>query len=132
MLTNGESSHHFDNAQLEACIARFQTHGDTGSLAEIIDLSQQRALTLIRYYNTTCYSTESELLSDVNYKLLRTVAKFRSSKRFRVYVGQSDHRFDFEHTRYGYAQALVAKRRTGRDHRKHAAYEWRNRIARRR
>jgi hypothetical protein len=78
---NGEGNQqHFDNARLEAVIARFQRNGDASSLNEIVQLSQQRALTLIRFNGTTSYGTESELLSDINYKLLRSVRKFDPSK----------------------------------------------------
>jgi hypothetical protein len=49
-------------------------------MSEVIALSQQRALTLIRHYHTACYCSEAELLSDVNFKLLRSVAKFDPAK----------------------------------------------------
>jgi hypothetical protein len=81
MFTNGGCAEpHFDNARLEAVIARFQSTGDASSLSEIITLSEQRALTLIRFNGTACYRTESELLSDVHFKLLRSVGKFDPSK----------------------------------------------------
>jgi hypothetical protein len=74
------ADHHFDNARLEACIARFQRSGDTRHLGEIITLSEQRALVLIRHHHTACYCSEPELLSDVHLKLIRSVAKFDPSK----------------------------------------------------
>jgi hypothetical protein len=49
-------------------------------LAEIVTLTQARALTLIRFHKTTRYRREDELLSDVNFKLLRAVNKFDSAK----------------------------------------------------
>jgi hypothetical protein len=77
---NGEGSQHLDNAALENCIARFQRNGDMQSLSEIVELSQRRALTLIRFNATTSYRSEDELLSDINFKLLRSIAKFNPSK----------------------------------------------------
>jgi hypothetical protein len=70
---------HFDNARLEQAIARLQA-GDATSLSEIITLTQPRAETLIRFYKTTSYRSEGELLSDVNFKLLRAVDKFDPAK----------------------------------------------------
>jgi hypothetical protein len=75
----GESSHHFDNARFEQAVTRLQ-NGDTNALGEIIKLSQRRALALIRYNGTHHYCGEDELLSDVNYKLLRAVRGFNPSK----------------------------------------------------
>ena len=52
LASNGNgccADHHFDNQRLEAVIARFQRTGDTASLTEIVELSQPRALTLIRF-----------------------------------------------------------------------------------
>jgi hypothetical protein len=77
--SNGCAEPHFDNGRLEACISRLQA-GDTSSLTEIVTLSQQRALTLIRHYRTGCYCSEPELLSNVHFKLLRSVAKFDPAK----------------------------------------------------
>src|SRR6516162_8767123 len=74
------SSPHLDNAQLEQAIGRYQAQGDTESLGEIVRLTQTRAQTLIRFYNTTKYRPEDELLSDVNWKLLRSVSKFDPAK----------------------------------------------------
>jgi hypothetical protein len=76
----GGTSPHLDNAALEGVIARYQTQGDAESLGEIVRLTQTRAQTLIRFYQTTRYRPEDELLSDVNWKLLRTVGKFDPAK----------------------------------------------------
>jgi hypothetical protein len=54
--------------------------GDVDTLATIVDLAQPRALTLIRFYRTTKYRPRDELLSDVNFKLMRAVDKFDPSK----------------------------------------------------
>ena len=77
---HGGSSKHLDNGRLEGVIASYQTQGDTGSLSEIIRLTQDRALTLIRFHKTTRYGSEAELLSDVHFKLLRAVDKFDPGK----------------------------------------------------
>jgi hypothetical protein len=77
---NGQGSTHLDNARLEEVIVRYQTQGDRESLGEIVRLSQTRAQTLIRFYQTTRYRPEDELLSDVNWKLLRSVSKFDPAK----------------------------------------------------
>jgi hypothetical protein len=76
----GGTSPHLDNAQLEQAIGRYQIQGDTESLGEIVRLTQARAQTLIRFYHTTRYRPEDELLSDVNWKLMRAVGKFDPSK----------------------------------------------------
>src|SRR6516162_11150944 len=77
---HGQGSTHLDNGRLEEVIARYQTKGDAESLGEIVRLSQTRAQTLIRFYQTTRYRPEDELLSDVNWKLLRSVSKFDPAK----------------------------------------------------
>jgi hypothetical protein len=79
MFTNGGGDPHFDNARFEQVVARFQK-GDANALAEIVELTQPRAETLIRFYKTNHYRSEAELLSDVNFKLIRSVAKFDPSK----------------------------------------------------
>jgi hypothetical protein len=45
-------------------------------MGEIVTLTEKRALTLIRFNGTTRYCSESELLSDINFKLLRSIGKF--------------------------------------------------------
>jgi hypothetical protein len=72
---NGGVVSHCDNAQLEQAIARFQG-GDAGSLGEIVQLVEPRALTLIRFHKTSHYRPENELLSDVNFKLMRSIGRF--------------------------------------------------------
>jgi hypothetical protein len=72
---NGGAVTHCDNTQLEQAIARFQS-GDAGSLGEIVQLVEPRALTLVRFHKTNHYRSEDELLSDVNYQLVRNVGKF--------------------------------------------------------
>jgi hypothetical protein len=74
------STHHCDSTGLEEAIARYQTGGDVESLGEIVRLTQNRTKTLIRFYQTTKYRPEDELLSDVNWKLLRSVSKFDPTK----------------------------------------------------
>ena len=76
----GGASVHCDNARLEEVIARYQTEGDAGSLDEIVRLAQNRALTLIRFNGTTRYCTEAELLSDINFKLVKAVKSFNPAK----------------------------------------------------
>jgi hypothetical protein len=77
---NGGATPHCDNGRIESLIAEYQTTRDVNTLASIVDLTQDRALTLIRFRKTTRYSTEGELLSDVNFKLIRAVDKFDRSK----------------------------------------------------
>jgi DNA-directed RNA polymerase specialized sigma24 family protein len=72
---NGGAVSHCDNFQLEKAIARFQ-NGDARSLGEVIRLVEPRAQTLIRFYKTHHYQSESELLSDINFKLLKSITKF--------------------------------------------------------
>jgi hypothetical protein len=71
---------HFDNVRLESLISAYQAGTDPAALAEIVTLTQARALTLIRFRKTARYSTEGELLSDVNFKLLRAFDKFDPAK----------------------------------------------------
>jgi hypothetical protein len=72
---NGGAVSHCDNAQLEQAIARFQG-GDAESLGEVIRLVEPRALTLIRFHQTHHYRPEDELLSDINFKLTRSIGRF--------------------------------------------------------
>jgi hypothetical protein len=74
------SAHHCDNTRLEEAISRYQIQRDAESLGEIVELSQKRALALIRFYQSTKYRSEDELLSDINLKLMRSVDKFDPSK----------------------------------------------------
>ena len=72
---NGGAVSHCDNAQLEQAIARYQA-GDAASLGEVIRLVEPRATTLIRFHKTHRYRPEDELLSDVNFKLMRSIGRF--------------------------------------------------------
>jgi DNA-directed RNA polymerase specialized sigma24 family protein len=76
----GEGSKHLDNVRLESLIGEYQAKGDAGSLGEIVRLTQTRALTLIRFHKTARYAAEDELLSDINFKLMRAVGKFDAAK----------------------------------------------------
>jgi hypothetical protein len=76
---NGASPH-FDNVRLESLISAYQAGTNPAALAEIVTLTQDRVLTLIRFRKTARYSTEGELLSDVNFKLMRAVDKFDPAK----------------------------------------------------
>jgi hypothetical protein len=76
----GGATQHCDNERIESLIRTYQANGDQESLAAILSLTERRALTLIRFYKTTRYRPEDELLSDVNFKLLRAVGKFDASK----------------------------------------------------
>jgi hypothetical protein len=78
--SNGCTEPHFNNAGLERAIACFQAQGDVQSLSEIVRLVQPRAETLIRFYKTSHYRPEDELLSDINHKLLRSVTQFDPAK----------------------------------------------------
>jgi hypothetical protein len=50
------------------------------TLGEIVTLTQTRALTLIRFNGTSGYCSESELLSDINFKLRRPIGRFNPAK----------------------------------------------------
>jgi DNA-directed RNA polymerase specialized sigma24 family protein len=76
---NGEGGQHLDNGRLEECIARLQK-GDANALAEIVKLTQPRTEALIRFYRTGQYCAESELVSDVNFKLMRSIRRFDPAK----------------------------------------------------
>jgi hypothetical protein len=71
----GNNNGHLDSGQLEAAIARYQS-GEVAALSEIIGLATPRAQTLIRYYGTFKYRPEDELISDINWKLCRSIARF--------------------------------------------------------
>jgi hypothetical protein len=77
---NGGANGHCDNGKIEALIARYQTDRDVESLSQIVALTENRALTLIRFYRTARYRPASELLSDVNFKLIKAVDKFDPQK----------------------------------------------------
>ena len=80
MKHNGQAAIHCDNAAIERLIISYQSSRDQRELADIIALSQRRAETLIRHHKTNQYRSESELLSDINFKLLRSIHKFDPSK----------------------------------------------------
>jgi hypothetical protein len=71
---------HCGNARIESLISEYKTNHDVETLASIVALTQDRALTLIRFYRTTRYRSRDELLSGVNFKLMRAVAKFDPEK----------------------------------------------------
>ena len=73
---NGNGTEHLDNGRLEQAIARFQLQGEANALGEIIGLTEKRAMTMIRFHKTTRHVPEDELVSDVNFKLLKTVGTF--------------------------------------------------------
>ena len=71
---------HCNNELIESLITRFQSTRCPAAMTEILQLSHQRAVVLIRHYKTSYYRSESELLSDINFKMMRSVAKFDRSK----------------------------------------------------
>jgi hypothetical protein len=73
------TSPHFDNERITELIGRYQA-GDPEALTAIITSAQERAETLIRFYGTTRYLSEPELLSEVNWKLMRAAHEFDPSK----------------------------------------------------
>ena len=75
---HGGGTLHWDTRRIEALIAEYQSNGDVRTLAAIVSLTQTRALTLIRFHTTTHYVTEDELLSDVNFKLLKAVGYYNT------------------------------------------------------
>src|SRR5262249_55586532 len=76
----GGATVHCDNARIESLISQYKISNDTATLSEIVALAQDRARTLIRFRKTTRYCAEDELLSDVNFKLLRAVGRFDPAK----------------------------------------------------
>lgn len=76
----GGATLHCDNARIESLISDYQTTGDIRTLATIVDLTQDRARALIKFRKTNRYAAEDELLSDVNFKLIRAVDKFDREK----------------------------------------------------
>jgi hypothetical protein len=77
---DGGASAHCDNSAIEAAITQYQSSRDLASLSQVVELTQRRADTLIRFYKTTRYKPHDELISDVNSKLLRAVDKFDPEK----------------------------------------------------
>jgi DNA-directed RNA polymerase specialized sigma24 family protein len=77
---NGGATIHCDNSAIEAAITQYQTSRDLESLSQVVDLTQRRADTLIRFYRTGRYKPHDELLSDVNFKMMRAIDKFDPSK----------------------------------------------------
>jgi len=77
---NGGATPHCNNHLIERAITEYQTSQDVRSLDAIVSLTQPRALTLIRFYRTTKYKSRDELLSDVNFKLLKAVETFDPMK----------------------------------------------------
>jgi hypothetical protein len=78
---DGGATQHFDNGRLESLIANYQAGSNpTAALGEIVELTQRRALTLVRFNGTTRYVSEDELLSDINCKLIKAVRRFDPSR----------------------------------------------------
>lgn len=77
---NGGASSHCNNAEIESLIAQYKRTRDVESLSQIVALTQERALTLIRTYRTTRYKPIDELMSDVNCKVIKAVDKFNPQK----------------------------------------------------
>jgi hypothetical protein len=76
---NGDGSQHLDNARLEGLIADFQ-NGNPSALSEIVTLTERRTVALIRFHGSAKYRSEPELISDVHYKLIRSVGRFDPSR----------------------------------------------------
>ena len=72
----GGGAMHCDSAQIERLICEYQTNRDTETLGAILALTQKRAETPIRFYQTTKYRPEEELLSDINWKLVKVIDSF--------------------------------------------------------
>ena len=77
---DGGASAHCDNCAIEAAITEYQWTRDVRALATIVDLTRDRAQTLIRFRKTTRYVPMDELFSDVHFKLMYAVDKFDPSK----------------------------------------------------
>jgi hypothetical protein len=75
---NGGAVMHLNNARLEQLFSAYQLEANPAVLSEIMVLSEQRTLTLARFFKTARYSGggEDEILSDVRFKLLRAVPRF--------------------------------------------------------
>ena len=67
---------------IEAFIARdlSDTIAVDSTLAVIVDLTQRRALTLIRFRKTTRYLPEDELPSEVSVKLIKSIERFNPER----------------------------------------------------
>ena len=76
----GGANQHFDNVRLESLISAHQAGTEPAALAQIVTLTQNRARALIYFNRTTRYCAADELLSDINYKLLKAVGKFDTGK----------------------------------------------------
>jgi DNA-directed RNA polymerase specialized sigma subunit len=77
---SGGAINHCDGAQIASLITKYQTSQDVETLSSIVELTTRRAETLIRFYRTTRYRPKDELLSDVNFKLLKAVETFDPEK----------------------------------------------------
>jgi hypothetical protein len=77
---NGDGSMHCDSGAIEASLRDYQSTGSTAALDKFLAMAQERALTLIRYNHVTRYRTETELMSDITFKLIRSAPRFDSSR----------------------------------------------------
>jgi hypothetical protein len=75
----GGATPHFNNEAITELIQRFQL-GDRDALAQIVTSAEKRAKVLIRFNGATQYRSEPELLSDIHFKLVRSVAKFNPAR----------------------------------------------------
>jgi hypothetical protein len=77
---NGDGTMHCDSGVIEASLRDYQSTGSAAALDKFLSMAQERALTLIRYNGVTRYRSESDLLSDINFKLMRSASRFDISR----------------------------------------------------
>ena len=75
----GGARAHFNNEAITAFLGRYQA-GDPDALTGIITSTQERAKTLIRFLGSARYLPEGELLSNLNWKLLRAIPHFNCER----------------------------------------------------
>jgi hypothetical protein len=76
----GGATLHCDNGRIESLIANYQAIRDLESLAAIVSLTQDRALTFIRFRKAARYRSEAELMSDINLRLMQAIDRFNPEK----------------------------------------------------
>jgi hypothetical protein len=77
---NGDGVMHCNSDAIEAALQDYQSSGSTAALDNFLAMAQERALTLIRYNHVTRYRSEAELMSDINFRLLKAARTFNPSR----------------------------------------------------
>jgi hypothetical protein len=75
-----QSNGFFDSGAVEQLIAQYQKEGSREILGEIVSRCEPLTFSLIRSKRTMIYEPENELMSTINYKLVRSISHYDPGK----------------------------------------------------